>query len=228
MPFPDMLGPSRICTVARRLGPVAEDVVFLGGAVVPLLITDPVAPVFRATRNVDFVTAVSTRSAYADWESHLRTLDFQHDTTPGAPLCRWIADGIVVDAMPDDASILGFSNPWYPYALASSWRFSFGSGETVRVVSAPAFLLTKWAAFQDRGRGTDYYASHDLEDVLTVVDGRAELADEVAAAPPVARAAVQDACARLLADGRFLNALPGLVEPGRDRLVASRLAWVAR
>ena len=43
MPFPDMLGPRQIRAVARRLGPLAQDVVFLGGASLPLLVTDAVA-----------------------------------------------------------------------------------------------------------------------------------------------------------------------------------------
>lgn len=228
MPFPDMLGPRQIRAVARRLGPLAQDVVFLGGASLPLLVTDAVAPVFRATRDVDLVTAVASRSAYADLEARLRALGFQHDTSPGAPLCRWLADEVVVDAMPDDAAILGFSNLWYPYALASSWDFSFGADEAVRVVSAPAFLLTKWAAFQDRGRGTDFYGSHDIEDILTVVDGRPEVVQEAETASLEARAALQAACAQLVADSRFLNALPGLVEPGRGPLVLARLADIAR
>lgn len=227
MPFPEMLGPQRILGVAQRLGPLAEDVVFLGGACVPLLVTDPVAPLFRATRDVDFVTVVPSRAAYGTLEAKMRALGFQHNTTPGAPLCRWLAGEVVVDAMPDDPSILGFSNPWYPYAVASSWRFAFGGAATVRVISAPAFLLSKWAAFQGRGGGTDVYGSHDLEDILTVVDGRPEMACEVAETTGAARSAIRAACGELLATPRFLNALPGLVEPGRDRIVASRLSEMA-
>ncbi len=227
MPFPDMLGPRQICTVARRLGLLADSVVFLGGSCVPLLITDPVAPAFRSTRDVDFVTTVSSRAQYADLEADLRALGFQHDTSDGAPLCRWLAEGIIIDAMPADPAILGFSNPWYPYALASSWSFTFKEGVPVRVIAAPAFLLTKWAAFQSRGGGTDIYGSHDLEDILTVIDGRAEIVSETSVADGPARAALQAACAELIANERFLNALPGLVEPGRDGIVASRLASIA-
>ncbi len=44
----------------------------------------------------------------------------------------------------------------------------------VRVVAAPYFCATKLETFRDRGKG-DYLASHDLEDPITVVEGRPEL-----------------------------------------------------
>lgn len=44
------------------------------------------------------------------------------------------------------------------------------------------FIATKLEAFADRGGG-DFLASHDLEDITTVTDGRPELTDEAAAAP---------------------------------------------
>jgi len=41
-------------------------------------------------------------------------------------------------------------------------------------------------AFADRGHG-DFLASHDLEDITTIVDGRSELADEAAVAAATSR-----------------------------------------
>ena len=44
----------------------------------------------------------------------------------------------------------------------------------------PNFLATKIEAFHGRGHG-DYFASHDIEDIIAVVDGGPELATEVRA-----------------------------------------------
>ena len=44
-------------------------------------------------------------------------------------------------------------------------------GLRIRVVTAPYFVATKLEAFRGRGRG-DYISSHDLEDLLAVIDGR--------------------------------------------------------
>ena len=59
-------------------------------------------------------------------------------------------------------------------------------GLALRHLDAPHFLATKFEAFNNRG-GRDVYASHDLEDIITVIDGRAELADELAQTTPSVR-----------------------------------------
>lgn len=103
-----------------------------------------------------------------------------------------------------------------------------GNGVTVRLVSAVAFVATKLEAFAGRGGG-DFLSSHDLEDVLNIVDGRKELVDELAAAPAELRQAVARAFAPLLASQDFVNVLPGLMaEPERVRLVMDRMRALTR
>ena len=52
------------------------------------------------------------------------------------------------------------------------------SGKVIRMVSAPYFLITKLEAFNGRGNG-DYLMSHDIEDIVAVLDGRPEIFDEM-------------------------------------------------
>jgi len=74
--------------------------------------------------------------------------------------------------------------------------------------------------------------SHDLEDVLSVVDGRPELVEELGRANSELREYVADVFARLLGDEGFLNALPGLVIEGspadRSPVVLQRLRAMAQ
>jgi hypothetical protein len=49
-------------------------------------------------------------------------------------------------------------------------------------VTALYFVATKLEAFHGRGKG-DFRVSHGLEDIVTVVDGRAELVEEVKLSP---------------------------------------------
>jgi hypothetical protein len=96
-------------------------------------------------------------------------------------------------------------------------------GITIRLVSAVAFVATKLEAFAGRGGG-DFMSSHDIEDVLNIVDGREELAAEMAAAPVELRQAVASAFHRLLSNPDFANVLPGLIaESERADLVMQRL-----
>lgn len=57
------------------------------------------------------------------------------------------------------------------------------NGSTIRLVTPAGFLATKLAAFGDRGR-RDPMASHDLEDLIFVIDGRREIVADFATAPP--------------------------------------------
>ena len=48
------------------------------------------------------------------------------------------------------------------------------AGYDARIVTPPLFIATKLEAFHGRG-GDDLFTSHDLEDIIAVVDGRAEI-----------------------------------------------------
>ena len=103
---------------AADLAPLCEDIVFVGGAVVCLLITDPGAPPVSSTKDIDVVVSVTTNYEYSEgFGGRLRQLGFGEDSSEGAPLCRWCRkDGVTLDVMPTDPKILGFSNQWFPLA----------------------------------------------------------------------------------------------------------------
>lgn len=130
--------------------------------------------------------------------------------------------------MPVDPRILGFTNRWYPYAVRTAKATDLGGGVSIRVVTAVAFVATKLEAFVGRGGG-DFVTSHDLEDVLNIVDGRPGLAEEMASAPDELRRAVTQTIAALVGHPDFANVLPGLIaEPERAGLVLHRLQTLGR
>jgi hypothetical protein len=205
--------------------------VFLGGATTALLITDPASIAIRATRDVDAVVEVSSRVDYQfRWREALLARGFREDTDEGAPLCRWVVDGVKVDFMPPNSEILGFTNRWYPAVLENFTEVSIGDFG-LRVVTPAYFVGTKLEAFEGRGKG-DYMASHDVEDIVTVVDGRPDLSDEVARATPELRGYVRSAVSSMLASRAFLDALPGHLPPevggqARVPIVMERLRKMA-
>jgi hypothetical protein len=62
----------------------------------------------------------------------------------------------------------------------------------IKLITAPAFLGTKFEAYSDRGGG-DMLASHDLEDIINVLDGRPGLLEEVEMRPRSFAPTSQDA-----------------------------------
>lgn len=197
---------------AARLRPLLRVVVFVGGCATGLLITDPGAAPVRSTNDVDVIAEIASYAEFVAFSERLRALKFQEDTGEGAPVCRWRHNELILDVMPLDEKILGFSNRWYSGALQAAVEVWLGKGLTVRAITAPWFLGTKLEAFRGRGQG-DYFASRDLEDVVTLVDGRVEILAEMKAAPPRLRNYVAAALKELLADTRFLDALPGFLLP---------------
>ncbi|MCP9899373.1 hypothetical protein KBZ12_00105 [Cyanobium sp. Cruz CV13-4-11] len=91
----------------------------------------------------------------------LRERGFQEDTRPGAPLCRWRIEEVILDLMPSQGEMLGFSNRWYPLAVESAQLQMLPSGRSIRRVTAPVFLATKLEAFYGRGQRA-FLFSHDL------------------------------------------------------------------
>ena len=205
------------------LGDLCEQVVFVGGAVAGLLVTDPLADSVRATRDVDAVVNTS-RARFHEIEAQVAQRGFERDVRSDV-ICRWLhsASGVAFDLMPVQPEVLGFTNRWYPYAVETAERVDLGEGARIRLVSAVAFVATKLEAFASRGHG-DFLSSHDLEDVLNIVDGRKELTGEIADAPIEVREAVAGIFRRLLSNADFVNVFPGLMaEPARAPLVWARL-----
>jgi len=195
--------------VAHRMGDdLRRQLVFTGGSVVGLLITDPAMPSIRPTEDVDLVAQVLARADYHQLEQALRAQGFQPDLSPQAPICRWRIDHISVDVMPTLADILGFSNRWYPLAVASADTLTLPSGVAVQVVQAPVFVATKLEAFHGRGQG-DHLFSHDLGDLISVIDGRDSFVDECRHAPDELQRYLAEQFQQLLSKRAFMDALPG-------------------
>ena len=72
----------------NRLGPLVNELVFLGGCATGLQLSDPAAPPLRVTKDVDVVVEVATLSRYHKFTRKLRKQGFIEDTSSGAPLCR--------------------------------------------------------------------------------------------------------------------------------------------
>lgn len=218
--------------VAIRLGPLKKDVVFVGGAVTELLVTDPGAAEPRMTSDIDAIVEVATRSGYYEFTAKLRAAGFAEDRSEDAPLCRWVVDGIKVDLMPSDGEVLGFSNRWYAETMRHAEKRTLPGGVEVRVASAPYFLATKLEAFAGRGGG-DFTASHDLEDFIAVVDGRPTLLEEVRTSPESVRSHLSQRIAEFLGKGEFLDAVAGHLPPDeasqqRAPLLLKRLEALSR
>jgi hypothetical protein len=202
---------AQFVSAVTRLEPLLDQIAFVGGCVIGLLITDPGAAPVRTTLDVDAIVEISSYAEFAVLGDRLRHLGFRESHAEGAPICRWTCEDLALDLMPTDPSILGFSNRWYLPALQCAQQIRVEK-HNARVITAPYFLATKLEAFHGRGRG-DYPMSHDLEDLVAVLDGRPEIVDDVLQSGPQLRRYLSDEFISLLATPDFLDALPGYLLP---------------
>ncbi len=217
-----------LLAMARALGPLRERVVFVGGCATGLLITNAAATDIRATEDVDAIIEIVSLAAYHALQPELTELGFKQTMEDNTPPFRWRWRSMQLDLVPLDERVMGFANRWYRPGFEAAVTSEPEPGLVLRHLSAPYFIATKFEAFKDRGEN-DVYLSHDLEDIITVVDGREELGEELAAAPEDVRAYVAHQLQALLVHAEFSNALPGIVLRSiRAPIVMQRIQTIAK
>ena len=156
-----------IKTVVTGLGKMANDVVFVGGAITEFYIENKsLISELRQTDDVDCIIEVASRKNYSDLEEQLRKQKFENDRKI---ICRWHYQGIIVDIMPTDARILGFSNRWYSEGILHSISYQIDKNMTIKILSIPYFIGCKIEALFNRGM-RDLRLSKDLEDIVFLIN----------------------------------------------------------
>lgn len=198
-----------ITAVASAMGQaLCNEVAFVGGCTTALLLTDGYATTqVRHTDDVDLIVHVISKPGWYALVDMLREKGFKETMQQdGAPICAMKLGHLRVDFMPDDANILGFSNRWYKDAYAKATPYRLNEQLTIRVTSPEYFLATKLEAYEQRGNNNPLY-SQDIEDILTLVDGRAELLTELITAPAPLRSYISEKLGFLLKHSDFDDAI---------------------
>ena len=160
--------------VAQGLGDLVDEVVFVGGAVAEFYATGPAAEEARISDDIDCVIEIGSRKEYRELEQLLEAKGFLHDTSSGAPVCRWIFERILVDIMPTKDEILGFSNKWYLIGIENKIVYQLPGGMTIYIFPPEIYLATKLEAFNARGK-SDLRQSPDFEDIIYILDNNPDI-----------------------------------------------------
>ena len=212
-------------TVARTLGEdLLRKVVFIGGCTTGLLITDKFSKEeVRYTDDVDLIIEVVGYAQWATFQAQLREKGFRECIDDNV-ICRMRLGELKVDFMPDDETILGFSNKWYAEAIKNALNYSLTDDLTIRLLASPFFVATKLEAYLGRG-SDDPLASHDIEDILNLVDGRKALVAEIEAADEDVRNYIAYQVGELMSHKDFEYVVQGTVRGNEDRgkLIFERL-----
>jgi len=145
-------------------------------------------------------------------------------TDPAMPEVRVTKDvDVIIDIatrmeyyrLEEDLRSKGFRNDMSEDAPSCRWLV-----DGIKLVAPPYCLATKIEAFAGRGKG-DYMASHDMEDIITVLDGRREIVHEIKSSSVELKNFLSTTFRMFLADENFLDAIPRHLLP--DRASQARL-----
>ena len=101
----------------HKLAPFLEEIVFVGGITLGLLITDKAAAPIRGTNDVDVIAEIVTYADYIAFSERLREAHFTEDAGENPLTCRWHNGALTLDVLALNEEVLGFTNTWYEPAL---------------------------------------------------------------------------------------------------------------
>lgn len=142
----------QLIDAAGKLKPLLDELVFVGGCASGLLLSDAAAAPVRATIDVDAVVEAASYVEFMAIEQRLQELGFRQPAD-GGPICRWVHGDLILDLMPTDAAVLGFSNRWYLPAIKSAQKCP---SEIIRSRSSQrlTFLPRSYKRFMAAGKAT--------------------------------------------------------------------------
>ena len=112
----------------RKLAPFLDEIVFVGGVTLGLLITDEAAAPIRGTTDVDVIAEIVTYADYIAFSERLREAHFTEDTDL---ICRWHNGTLTLDVLALSKDVLGFTNVWYESALRHSSTVNLSRGKAI-------------------------------------------------------------------------------------------------
>ncbi len=212
----------RIARIAAALGDLLPDIVFIGGAIAPLLHTDSPFDEPRPTKDADAIVATTSYADVGTLQEQLRERGFRQDPGDQSHVHRWRSpQGDILDLVPTGPHLGGSGQEWDGIALETSSEIDLGLGEKVRFASAPAFLALKFAAYADRG-AEDPFGSHDLEDIIALMAARPSILGEIREGPRIIRTFMKDAVTRLVQRSDLEDLLAAHLNNAQDPATVSR------
>lgn len=161
--------------VALGLGEINDEVVYVGGAIISLYITDEGAEPPRPTKDIDISVQISTYAQMDELRERLSLKKFYPAPTESV-MYRYAYEGILVDFIPFEATPLGPTNSWLKPGFDHAYPIKIGQLE-INILPVSLFLATKWEAY--KSRGSDPRTSHDFEDIIYLIDNNLEILENV-------------------------------------------------
>jgi len=136
----------------RKLAPFLDEIVFVGGITLGLLITDKAAAPIRGTNDVDVIAEIVTYADYIAFSERLREAHFTEDEGEKPLTCRWHNGVLTVDVLALNEEVLGFTNIWYESALRHAFTVTLLGGNRSKSLPRHFSWGRRWKHFGGAAR----------------------------------------------------------------------------
>lgn len=157
--------------VAKALGELNDEVIYVGGATVSLYINDPAADDVRPTKDIDISIKIASITHLEEIREKLVAKGFKQSADLGV-ICRFKLNDILVDVMGTKPVGWAPANPWFELGFEHKEQLQIEE-YIINIMPLPYFLASKFVAHADRG-GNDPRMSHDFEDIVYIIDNRTD------------------------------------------------------
>ncbi|HAU4231601.1 TPA: hypothetical protein F7Z39_08980 [Legionella pneumophila] len=201
---------------ATLLKDLNEQVVYVGGRIVGLLITDLIEDDVRPTYDIDVALDLGKTDIVAHYslQKKLESLGFKPD---GNVNCRYVLDDFMIDVMYTDGALQGINSNWYQAGFDNAIEIQI-KDKKIKILNAVYFIATKLEAFTDRAyKNNDYWDCKDLEDIINVINGRPELLIEIMNSPKDVVQFISGYFKKLIEDPKWLEAIKAIARLERSR-----------
>lgn len=206
---------------ATLLKDLNEHVVYVGGRIVGLLITDLIEDDVRPTYDIDVALDLGRTDIVAHYslQKKLESLGFKPD---GNVNCRYVLGDFMIDVMYTDGVLQGINSNWYQAGFDNAIEIQI-KDKKIKILNAVYFIATKLEAFTDRAyKNNDYWDCKDLEDIINVINGRPELLVEIMNSPKDVVQFISGYFKKLIEDPKWLEAIKAIARLERSR----NIVWV--
>jgi predicted nucleotidyltransferase len=166
--------------IAKALGELNKEVAFVGGSVVGIYADDLAADDVRPTKDIDITLQIASLSKLEILRAELTNKGFKQQMDEDV-ICRFVYDDTLVDVMATQAIGWAPANQWFAPGFEHLISVEIGQ-TTIRLLSLPYFLATKFDAHTGRG-ASDPRTSKDFEDITYLLDYVSDLEEQILAAP---------------------------------------------
>jgi hypothetical protein len=192
--------------LAKTLGKLNAEVVYVGGAMVSFYIDDVTADDVRPTKDLDITLEIHTLGELESLREALIKKGLRQSSEDKV-ICRFRLDDIKVNVMSTKEVGWAPANRWFAPGFERRYQLMLDEME-ISLMPLPYFLASKFDAFFNRG-SKDPRTSHDFEDIVYILSYTSDLTQKIMEAEDAVRNYLKESFGKIESNKLYQEAIVG-------------------